>query len=106
MLSVIESDPPRGGFSVLAWYVYIIRSESTGTYYVGYTHDLDLRLVHHNDGWTRSTKGRGPWKLVYSECFKEKKEALKREKAIKKMKSKSYLDRLIAHAGGRPDPSM
>ncbi|TAK59607.1 MAG: hypothetical protein EPO24_07515 [Bacteroidetes bacterium] len=41
--------------------IYILQSEQDGSYYVGHTHDIILRLAHHNDGWTKSTKGKRPW---------------------------------------------
>ncbi|MBC8491601.1 MAG: GIY-YIG nuclease family protein [Candidatus Marinimicrobia bacterium] len=77
------------------FYVYIIYSKSRDKYYIGYTHDLNLRLVHHNDGWTRSTKSGIPWKLVYSEKFESRSQAMKREKEIKCMKSRKYIESLI-----------
>ncbi len=83
-------------------FVYIIQSEHNGRYYVGISHDPKLRLQHHDDGWTRSTKGRGPWKVVYTEEFITKAFALRREREIKRMKSRKYIERLI-HAEGRPD---
>jgi putative endonuclease len=86
------------------WFAYIIQSLTDGSYYVGHTHDLDLRILHHNDGWTISTKAARPWKLVYFEQFLSKGEAMKRERHIKKMKSREYIQRLIDHACGRPDP--
>ncbi len=86
------------------WFVYVIQSLTDESYYVGHTHDLTLRILHHNDGWTQSTKTRGPWKLVYSEVCVSKSEAMKRERQIKSMKSRKYIERLIASAGGRPDP--
>ena len=86
------------------WFVYIIQSEADGSFYVGHTHDLDLRVDHHNDGWTTSTKAGRPWSLVHSEQYATKGEAMKREKQIKRMKSRPYIQRLIRHAGGRPDP--
>jgi len=67
----------------MEWYVYIIQSTVDGSYYVGHTHDVDLRLIHHNDGWTRSTKSGRPWKLVYCETCKSKSEAIGRERGIK-----------------------
>ena len=83
-------------------YVYIIQSEKDGRYYIGSTHDPELRLVHHNKGWTRSTKSRVPWKLKYIEKYKNKKMALHIEREIKAKKSREYIKRLIA-AEGRPD---
>jgi putative endonuclease len=82
-------------------FVYIIQSETSGRYYIGLTHDPKLRLGRHNEGWTRSTKGRGPWKLMYVEECEDKKMAIKREREIKGKKSKRYIEILI-HAGGRP----
>ncbi len=86
------------------WFVYVIQSELDGSYYTGHTHDLWVRLTRHNDGWTQSTKAKRPWRLVYSEHYGSKSEAAKRELQIKRMKSREYLERIISHAGGRPDP--
>jgi predicted GIY-YIG superfamily endonuclease len=36
-----------------------------------------------------------PWILVYRETFETRSEAMLREKAIKKMKSRTYLELLI-----------
>ena len=77
------------------FYVYIIYSQSRDRYYIGYSHDLSLRLIHHNDGWTKSTKSGIPWKLVHSEKYKSRAEALNREKEIKRMKSRTYIEELI-----------
>jgi putative endonuclease len=77
-------------------FVYILESEKDHSYYIGSTHDLRLRLVHHNDGWTRSTKAKRPWRIAYMERFASKSDALKRERAIKRMKSRRYIESLIA----------
>jgi len=77
------------------FYVYIIYSKSKNKYYVGYTQNLSLRLIYHNDGWTKSTKSGIPWILVYSEKFKSRSDAMKREKEIKRMKSRKYIESLI-----------
>jgi putative endonuclease len=86
------------------WFVYVIQSELDGSFYTGHTHDPQLRVIHHNDGWTRSTKGKRPWKLLYTEHYGSKAEAVRRELQIKRMKSREYIERIIRHAGGRPDP--
>jgi len=77
------------------YYTYIILSESTDKYYIGHTHDLELRLSRHNDGWTRSTKAGIPWQLMYSEKYMTKSEAMNREYEIKRMKSRKYIDDLM-----------
>ena len=82
-------------------YVYIIQSDVDGSYYAGYSRNPPLRVIHHNDGWTRSTKAKRPWKLVYVEEFLTKAEALRREREIKKKKSRKFLEKLIRSAGSK-----
>ena len=48
-------------------YVYILKL-SDGTFYVGQTNDLSIRLQEHKDGLQTQTKGGDP-KLVYYESF-------------------------------------
>lgn len=85
------------------YYTYILYSPKIDKYYVGYTHDLELRVERHNSGWGKFSSSGIPWKLVYSEEFNSKSDALKREREIKGRKSRSYIEKLIGHAGGRPD---
>ena len=75
--------------------VYIIRSESTDKYYVGFTSDIEDRLKHHNSGATKSTKGRGLWKVVYREEYVNKQDAWLRERQIKKYKGGNAFKKLI-----------
>jgi putative endonuclease len=84
------------------YYTYIIYSPSLDKYYVGYTQNLELRIERHNSSWGKFTSSGIPWKLVYSESFAKKSEAIKRENEIKKKRSRKYIERLISHAGGRP----
>ena len=86
------------------WYVYIIYSKKIDRYYIGHTDDLKWRMERHNSGWGKYTKRGIPWELKYYEQYKTKSEAIKREKEIKKKKSRKYIEALI-HAGGRPDCS-
>lgn len=66
-------------------YVYILRCKDNSLY-TGWTNDLENRVNMHNKGLgAKYTKGRGPCKLVYFEVFETKSEALKRERAIKKL---------------------
>ncbi len=77
------------------YYTYILHSESTNKYYVGYTHNLNLRIERHNAGWSKSTKSGIPWKIVYSEEYETKSEAIKREFQIKHKKSRKYIEHLV-----------
>lgn len=66
-------------------YIYIIQC-ADGTLYTGYTTDLENRMAAHNSGaGAKYTRGRGPVRLLYSEAFETKGEALKRENQIKKL---------------------
>ena len=64
--------------------VYVLQSNKDASLYIGMTTDIPKRLGEHNSGKTRSTKAKAPYKLVYSEMYQTKTEALKRERQIKK----------------------
>jgi len=68
------------------YYTYIIKSQSNGKYYVGYTSCLTQRVSVHNSGKNVSTRFGAPWNLVYSEKFEDKKSAWLREHQIKSYK--------------------
>ena len=68
----------------MAYYVYIIQSLNDGSYYKGFTENPLQRLVQHNTKESHYTSGKTPRKLVYVEEMNSKKEALIREKNLKK----------------------
>lgn len=70
----------------MSYFVYILLCKD-GTLYTGSTNDIEKRVHTHNTSKTgaKYTKSRRPVKLVYSEEFENKSEALKREAAIKKL---------------------
>jgi len=102
---ILDSPPPPAGSrqrrEILApqqnfmYFVYILQSLSTGKYYIGYTSNLVNRLKQHQKGKTKSTKNRGPYKIVYKEKFLTKEKAYKRERQIKKFKGGEAFKRLI-----------
>lgn len=66
-------------------YTYILTC-ADGTFYCGWTNDLDKRLKAHNEGrGARYTKTRRPVVLSYYETFQTREEAMKREYAIKRL---------------------
>lgn len=65
------------------YYVYLLKSDKTGKFYVGQTNDLRNRFLEHNKGLSKSTKSGAPWSLVYYEAFQSKSALIKREKALK-----------------------
>ena len=78
------------------FYVYILQSLKDFSFYVGQCDDLDYRMSKHFDGMSKYTSSKRPLRLVYFEVFKTRTEALKREKEIKKMKSKKYIESLLS----------
>jgi len=71
---------------VTVCYCYIVEC-SDGTYYTGWAIDPEKRIVMHNKGrGAKYTRMRRPVKLVYVEEKPDRKSAMKRELAIKKMR--------------------
>ena len=69
----------------MSCYVYIVLCRD-GTFYTGWTDDLEKRTMIHNKGrGARYTRGRRPVTLVYSEVLSSRIKAMRREREIKKM---------------------
>jgi len=77
------------------YYVYILRSELSRRYYIGYSDAPDRRLLEHNSGKVKSTRPFRPWIKVYQEIYETETLAMKREKEIKLKKSRNYIEWLI-----------
>ncbi|MDD3787102.1 MAG: GIY-YIG nuclease family protein [Petrimonas sp.] len=75
--------------------MYILQSEKTGKFYIGSTGNLEDRLLRHNSGRSKSTKADLPWKLLYTETFLSRSEAMRRESEIKRWKSHEKIVRLV-----------
>ena len=79
----------------MSYFVYILRSQKDGRYYVGSTQDLSQRLRRHNEGRSKYTKAKRPWEMVYSEELQDRSSAIQRELEIKNRKSKAYIETLV-----------
>lgn len=78
----------RAGEGHVMNYTYIVKC-SDGTYYTGWTNDLERRIRVHNEGkGAKYTRSRGPVELVYYEGFDTKEEAMSREARIKRLTRK------------------
>jgi putative endonuclease len=72
----------------MQYYAYFARCND-GSLYAGYTTDLDKREKAHNEGkGARYTRVRRPIRIVYSEQFKTRSEAQKREYEFKQLPKK------------------
>ncbi|MDP2585850.1 MAG: GIY-YIG nuclease family protein [Candidatus Levybacteria bacterium] len=74
---------------------YILQSSRDGRYYIGSTDNLDKRIIKHNKGYSRYTKDKGPFNLIYKEDYATRSEAKKREYHLKSLKSRVAIENLI-----------
>ena len=81
--STLEEGPFMGPFFIYiqsVFTVYIFHSPSFNKIYIGYTSDLDNRLLSHNQLATKGYTVRfRPWLIVHTEDYTTKTEAIKRE---------------------------
>ncbi|MGK7379917.1 GIY-YIG nuclease family protein [Planococcus sp. 1R117A] len=76
-------------------YFYVLEC-ADGSYYAGYTNDLQKRLEAHNSGkGAKYTRAKGPVKIIHHESFDAKPAAMKAEYAFKQL-SKPQKIRYIA----------
>jgi len=69
----------------MIYYVYILCSQRNGTLYVGITNNLSRRVYEHKNKLVKGfTEKYGVNKLVYSEAYEEVRDAIHREKCLKK----------------------
>jgi putative endonuclease len=69
----------------MSFYVYILLCFD-GSFYTGYTKNLEERTKQHENGkGAKYTKSHRPQKIAYIEIFGSRTNAMKRERAIKKM---------------------
>lgn len=73
------------------WYVYVLQSQKDKRWYTGLSNDLRKRFMQHNAGLSTSTKGRGPFTLVYYEACYDENDARSRERYLKSGPGKRYI---------------
>jgi len=70
------------------FFVYIVEC-SDGTYYTGYTPNIEKRIKLHNAGrGAKYTRDRRPVKLIWHKEYKQFKNAFMEEKRIKRLTRK------------------
>ncbi len=80
---------------LLPYAVYVLFSEKDHLLYVGFTTDINKRIINHNNGDTTSTKHRRPLKLIFAEYYLFKEDAMYREKYFKSSKGKRALKLML-----------
>ncbi|MBN1357998.1 GIY-YIG nuclease family protein [Candidatus Bathyarchaeota archaeon] len=77
---------------MLPFYVYILLC-SDGSFYTGYTKNLEERTKLHESGkGARYTRMHKPEQVAYVELFDSRAKAMKRERALKKLSHQQKLD--------------
>ncbi|MGR3811665.1 GIY-YIG nuclease family protein [Jiulongibacter sp. NS-SX5] len=76
--------------------VYVLHSLKFDKIYIGYTSDLESRMKSHNElakkGYTVKYR---PWRIVHTESFQSKSDALKREKQLKSSRGRLFIRQII-----------
>jgi len=74
------------------YFVYILLTQND-TYYCGYTDDVEKRFQKHIEGKAaKYTKAHKPIRIVYTEKFSSKQEAMKEEYRIKHLSRKEKIN--------------
>jgi putative endonuclease len=77
------------------FFVYALVSDKDRRIYVGFSSNLEKRIIEHNSGKTKSTKGYLPWKLLYFVEVSDRALARQKEKYYKSGIGKEFLKSLL-----------
>ena len=78
----------------MTYTVYILFSAKHQLHYTGFTTNLAMRLLSHNEfgkGWTAKYR---PWSLVFTKDFEIKKDAMDYEKWLKTGSGREFIKNL------------
>ena len=78
--------------------VYVIENQEDGSWYIGFTGNLEQRLKDHNSGkGGRTTMQKHNWLLIYCEVYLNKKDAIGRERFLKGGSGRKYLKKQLKY---------
>ena len=77
------------------FYVYLLYSQQGKGLYIGYTSDINERLMRHNAGECISTKHRRPLVLIYYEAYVNQQDAKGREVFLKSGAGRRFLKKQL-----------
>jgi len=77
------------------YYVYILRSLTRHSLYIGSSQNPEVRLIAHNSGKVISTKQFRPWIRIWLEEYDSRSRALKREKYLKSGWGRKWINKNI-----------
>lgn len=70
--------------------------------YIGSTQDIERRVITHNSDGHRWTSGKGPWKLIHSESYDARGQAMQREKYLKSLKAGQRIKKILHISDNNP----
>jgi predicted GIY-YIG superfamily endonuclease len=86
----------------MSWWVYLLEC-GDGTLYTGITNDVERRLRLHAAGkGARYTRGRGPFRLLWTEEWPDRSAASRREREVKGLTRQAKLRLAMAVVGTDP----
>ena len=78
----------------MKYQVYLLENTS-GKKYIGLSEDVTARLIQHNEGESKYTKGKGPWSLNWTSRALSLSDARKLENKMKRQKGGAGLKTLL-----------
>jgi len=85
-----------GAFFFGMFTVYVLFSPKFRKIYVGFTANLEQRMIAHNQlakkGFTVKFR---PWEILFTEQFESKTDAMRREKALKTAAGRAFIWSII-----------
>ena len=79
----------------MKYFVYIIQN-TAGKIYIGQTYNLEKRMNEHNRAGKGYTAKFRPWRLIYSECVRSRKEAMAKERYFKSGVGRDWIKKFCA----------
>jgi putative endonuclease len=93
-------------FYLLSYWVYILYSESTDSFYKGQTKDLEERLIRHKNGYEKSTKRGAPWKLIWKTEKPDRSSSVKLELKLKNLSKEKLFNFMNKFSDGIVGPDV
>ncbi|ELR67978.1 hypothetical protein C900_01500 [Fulvivirga imtechensis AK7] len=81
----------------MAFYVYILYSHSTHSFYKGQSSDITQRVYRHNAGREKSTARGVPWKLLWYTKKDSRSQAMSLERKLKNLSFQRTVDFMIKY---------
>jgi putative endonuclease len=81
----------------MCYFVYILYSKTTDTFYRGQTKNLPDRIRRHNSKLEKATKHGTPWILVWNTLKENRAMALSLERKLKNLSRKRIIDFIIKY---------